>query len=207
MLEFSIAKARWFARARRRQRGRRLPTNWPKRPVVVASCSRRGNGADAVPRAQSTRSARGQRGKPAGLSGAQVARDPHDRSQRRARSSAFGSLADQLLARDDQRAESVGRQRLHMHGLEEASAFGGSIHRAPILHAETHSCRASRTFFLVESRSPLSTARGANSADVLTLARVSHQGWPPSRLSQQRCGTDRRQSARPWRALGRSSPV
>ena len=31
-------------------------------------------------------------------------------------------LADQLLARDDQRADGVGRQRLHMHGLEEASA-------------------------------------------------------------------------------------
>ena len=31
-------------------------------------------------------------------------------------------LADQLLARDDQRADGVGRQRLHMHGLEEAGA-------------------------------------------------------------------------------------
>ena len=32
------------------------------------------------------------------------------------------SLADQLLARADQRAERVGGQRLHMHGLEEAGA-------------------------------------------------------------------------------------
>ena len=32
------------------------------------------------------------------------------------------SLAHQLLARDDQRADGVGRQRLHVHGLEEASA-------------------------------------------------------------------------------------
>ena len=31
-------------------------------------------------------------------------------------------LADQLLARDDQRANTVGRKRLHMHGLEEACA-------------------------------------------------------------------------------------
>ena len=31
-------------------------------------------------------------------------------------------LADQLLARDDQRAERVSLQRLHMHGLEEAGA-------------------------------------------------------------------------------------
>ncbi len=32
------------------------------------------------------------------------------------------SLADQLLARDDQRAERMSWQRLHMHGLEEAGA-------------------------------------------------------------------------------------
>jgi hypothetical protein len=32
------------------------------------------------------------------------------------------SLAHQLLARDDERADGVGRQRLHMHRLEEASA-------------------------------------------------------------------------------------
>jgi len=32
------------------------------------------------------------------------------------------ALADQLLACDDQRADGVGRQRLHMHGLEEAGA-------------------------------------------------------------------------------------
>ena len=31
-------------------------------------------------------------------------------------------LADQLLARDDQRSKSMRRQRLHMNGLEEASA-------------------------------------------------------------------------------------
>ena len=48
------------------------------------------NGTDPVSRAEPTRSARGLRGKPAGLSGAQVARDPQDRSQRRARSGAFG---------------------------------------------------------------------------------------------------------------------
>ena len=32
------------------------------------------------------------------------------------------ALADQLLARDDQRADGVGRQRLHVHGLEEPGA-------------------------------------------------------------------------------------
>ena len=32
------------------------------------------------------------------------------------------ALPDQLLARDDQRADGVGRQRLHVHGLEEAGA-------------------------------------------------------------------------------------
>jgi hypothetical protein len=32
------------------------------------------------------------------------------------------ALADQLLARDDQRAERMSLQRLHMHGLEEAGA-------------------------------------------------------------------------------------
>jgi len=31
-------------------------------------------------------------------------------------------LADQLLARDDERADRVGRQRLHVNGLEEAGA-------------------------------------------------------------------------------------
>ena len=31
-------------------------------------------------------------------------------------------LADQLLARDDQRADGVGRQGLHVHGLEEPGA-------------------------------------------------------------------------------------
>jgi hypothetical protein len=39
------------------------------------------------------------------------------------------SLADQLLARDDQRAESVGRQRLHVDGLEEPSA--GQMRQPP----------------------------------------------------------------------------
>ena len=32
------------------------------------------------------------------------------------------ALSDQLLARDDQRADGVGRQRLHVHGLEEPGA-------------------------------------------------------------------------------------
>ena len=32
------------------------------------------------------------------------------------------SLADQLLASDDQRADGMCRQRLHMNGLEEAGA-------------------------------------------------------------------------------------
>ena len=32
------------------------------------------------------------------------------------------ALSDQLLARDDQRADGVGRQRLHVHGLEEPCA-------------------------------------------------------------------------------------
>jgi hypothetical protein len=32
------------------------------------------------------------------------------------------ALPDQLLARDDQRADGVGRQRLHVHGLEEPGA-------------------------------------------------------------------------------------
>jgi hypothetical protein len=31
-------------------------------------------------------------------------------------------LADQVLARDDERADGMGRQGLHMHGLEEAGA-------------------------------------------------------------------------------------
>ena len=39
------------------------------------------HGADPVPWAEPTRSARGLRRKSAGLSGAQVARDPQDRSQ------------------------------------------------------------------------------------------------------------------------------
>ncbi len=42
MFAFSIAKAWWFARARRSRLRRRSPTNWPKRRVVVVSCSRRG---------------------------------------------------------------------------------------------------------------------------------------------------------------------
>ena len=32
------------------------------------------------------------------------------------------ALPDQLLARDDQRADGVGRQGLHVHGLKEAGA-------------------------------------------------------------------------------------
>ena len=39
------------------------------------------------------------------------------------------SLAHQLLARDDERADGVGRQRLHMHRLEEASA--GQMRQSP----------------------------------------------------------------------------
>ena len=51
----------------------------------------RADGADPVPRVEPTRPARGLRREPAGLSGAQVARHPQDRSQRRARAGAFGS--------------------------------------------------------------------------------------------------------------------
>src|SRR5271166_2053765 len=50
----------------------------------------RTHGADPVPRAEPPRPSRGVRRKPAGLSGAQVACDPQDRSQRRARAGAFG---------------------------------------------------------------------------------------------------------------------
>ena len=51
----------------------------------------RTNGADPVSRVEPTRSSRGLRREPAGLPGAQVARDPQDRSQRRARAGASGS--------------------------------------------------------------------------------------------------------------------
>ena len=47
--------------------------------------------ADPLSRVEPTRSARGLRGKPTGLPGAQVAGDPQDRSQRRARTGALGS--------------------------------------------------------------------------------------------------------------------
>src|SRR5271154_2025434 len=50
----------------------------------------RTNGADPVSRVEPTRPSRGLYREPAGLPGAQVTRDPQDRSQRRARASAFG---------------------------------------------------------------------------------------------------------------------
>ena len=39
-IAFSIAKAWWFAKAKPTRRRRRSPSNWPKRQLVVASCSR-----------------------------------------------------------------------------------------------------------------------------------------------------------------------
>ena len=51
----------------------------------------RTHGADPVPRVEPTRPSRGLRREPAGLPGAQVACDPQDRSQRRARAGASGS--------------------------------------------------------------------------------------------------------------------
>ena len=56
--------------------------------------------------------------------GSESARQPdpeHDRQTSDLIFQAY-SLPDQLLARDDERADRVGRQRLHMHRLEEASA-------------------------------------------------------------------------------------
>src|SRR5277367_2650019 len=56
--------------------------------------------------------------------GGQRARKPDPEHNRQASDLIFQgyALADQLLARDDQRADGVGRQRLHVHGLEEAGA-------------------------------------------------------------------------------------
>jgi hypothetical protein len=56
--------------------------------------------------------------------GGERAREPDPEHDRQASDLIFQghSLADQFLARADQRAERVGRQRLHVHGLEEASA-------------------------------------------------------------------------------------
>ena len=51
----------------------------------------RTHGADPVSRVEPARSSGGLRREPAGLPGAQVACDPQDRSQRRARAGAFGS--------------------------------------------------------------------------------------------------------------------
>jgi multidrug efflux pump subunit AcrA (membrane-fusion protein) len=49
------------------------------------------HGADPVSRVEPTQSARGLRGEPTGLPGAQVAGDPQDRSKRCAGAGAFGS--------------------------------------------------------------------------------------------------------------------
>ena len=56
--------------------------------------------------------------------GGERARQPDPEHDRQASDLVFQGhpLADQLLARDDQRAHSVGRQRLHMNGLEEPGA-------------------------------------------------------------------------------------
>src|SRR3984885_10982036 len=91
MFAFSIAKAWWFARARPSRRRRRSPANWRKRQVVIALCSRPDEWRQSYSRVEPTRSARSLRREPAGLPGAQITRDPQDRSQRRARSGAFGS--------------------------------------------------------------------------------------------------------------------
>jgi hypothetical protein len=56
--------------------------------------------------------------------GGERAREPNPEHDRKASNLVFQghSLADQFLARDDQRAQCMSRRRLHMHGLEEASA-------------------------------------------------------------------------------------
>src|SRR5262249_33180989 len=56
--------------------------------------------------------------------GGKSSRQPDSEHDRQASDLIFQghALADQLLARDDQRAEGVRGQGLHMHGLEEAGA-------------------------------------------------------------------------------------
>ena len=56
--------------------------------------------------------------------GGERAREPGPEHNRQPSDLVFQghALPDQLLARDDQRADGVGRQRLHVHGLEEPGA-------------------------------------------------------------------------------------
>ena len=53
--------------------------------------------------------------------GGEEREEAEPRTQRRGPGSDFprSPVPDQLLARDDQRADGVSRQRLHVHGLEE----------------------------------------------------------------------------------------
>src|SRR3984957_7586925 len=81
MFAFSTAKAWWFARARRSRLPRQSPRTWPRRQVVVASFRDGANGANPVPRVEPPPSAPGVHREPTGLPGAQVTRDPQDRSQ------------------------------------------------------------------------------------------------------------------------------
>ena len=61
---------------------------------------------------------------PVDEAGGERAREPDPEHDREASDLVFQghSLADQFFARDDQRAECMSRQRLHMHGLEEPGA-------------------------------------------------------------------------------------
>jgi hypothetical protein len=83
------------------------------------------NGADPVPRVEPNRLPRGLRREPAGLPGAQVARHPQDRSQRRARSGAFGP---HRILQARAREVFVGPRRpLAHHRAQEAGRPAGDL--------------------------------------------------------------------------------
>jgi hypothetical protein len=108
----------------------------------------RANGADPVSRIEPTRSARGLRREPSGLPGAQVASDPQDRWQRRARAGAFGPHwffkpvhVMSLRVRQslvDQRAQGVGRPASDLRKPDPWSCGGVWGPTTPRVHCRLH---------------------------------------------------------------------
>ena len=126
----------------------------------------RTHGADPVSRVEPTRSARGLRGEPAGLPGAQVARDPQDRSQRRARSGAFGS--HRVLQARAREVAARARRPLVDHRAQEAGRPAGDLGK-------------SDPWFRDRVRDPAALARSPSPSSITPLkqARGSPVSLPP----------------------------